>query len=114
DLELFEARNPKGQAVISETDGVVEEINETKDKREVIVTSDIESVSYAVPYNARLKVAVGDEVDPGQELTEGSIDPKELLRIKGVDGGQSYLLREVQRVYRMQGVEMGDKEVQGV
>ena len=110
--ELFEARNPKGQAVISETDGVVEEINETKDRREVIVTSDIESVSYAVPYNARLKVTVGDEIDPGQELTEGSIDPKELLRIKGVEGVQSYLLREVQRVYRMQGVEIGDKHVE--
>src|SRR5699024_2899537 len=70
------------------------------------------NVSYAVPYNARLKVAVGDTVEAGQELTEGSIDPKELLKVQGVEGVQSYLLREVQRVYRMQGVEIGDKHVE--
>ncbi len=110
--ELFEARNPKGQAIISEIEGTVEEINESKDKREVVVKSDIETVAYPVPYNARLKVVIGDEVAPGQELTEGSIDPKELLRVKGVEGVQSYLLREVQRVYRMQGVEIGDKHVE--
>mgnify|MGYP001394852060 FL=1 len=110
--ELFEARNPKGQAVISEIDGVVQDIKETKDKREVIVESDVESVSYTVPYNARLKVTIGDEVIAGQELTEGSIDPKELLRVQGVEGVQNYLLREVQRVYRMQGVEIGDKHIE--
>ncbi len=110
--ELFEARNPKGQATISEFEGVVKEIKENKDKREVVVESDVESVSYSVPYNARLKVAVGDEVIAGQELTEGSIDPKELLRVQGVEGVQAYLLREVQRVYRMQGVEIGDKHVE--
>src|SRR5699024_1396867 len=74
--------------------------------------NDVESVAYTVPFNARLKVAVGDDVIAGQELTEGSIDPKELLRIQGVEGVQAYLLQEVQRVYRMQGVEIGDKHVE--
>src|SRR5699024_4715001 len=110
--ELFEARNPKGKAVISGIDGKVVEITESRDKREIIVESDVETVEYPVPYNARLKVAVDDEVEAGQELTEGSIDPKELLQVKGVEGVQSYLLREVQRVYRMQGVEIGDKHVE--
>src|SRR5699024_7712320 len=110
--ELFEARNPKGKAVISGIDGKVVDINESRDKREIIVESDVETVEYPVPYNARLKVAVYDEVEAGQELTEGSIDPKELLQVKGVEGVQSYLLREVQRVYRMQGVEIGDKHVE--
>ncbi|MEI3609452.1 DNA-directed RNA polymerase subunit beta' [Pseudogracilibacillus sp. SO10305] len=110
--ELFEARNPKGQAVISEFDGYIQEVRETKDKREIIVENDVESVAYTVPYNARLKVTKGDEVIAGQELTEGSIDPKELLRVQGVEGVQAYLLREVQRVYRMQGVEIGDKHVE--
>ncbi|MBU8664256.1 DNA-directed RNA polymerase subunit beta' [Virgibacillus pantothenticus] len=110
--ELFEARNPKGQAVISEIYGTVQEIKEVKDKQEVVVQGEVEQRSYAVPYNARMKVAVGDEVIAGQELTEGSIDPKDLLRVQGVEGVQNYLLREVQRVYRMQGVEIGDKHVE--
>src|SRR5699024_3582681 len=110
--ELFEARNPKGQAVITEIEGIVKDIKETKEKREVIVESDVENVSYTVPYNAHMKVDVGDEVIPGQELTEGSIDPKDLLRVQGVEGVQAYLLQEVQRVYRMQGVEIGDKHVE--
>ncbi|MFC4559677.1 DNA-directed RNA polymerase subunit beta' [Virgibacillus kekensis] len=110
--ELFEARNPKGQAVISEIHGVVHEIKEVKDKQEIVVQGDVEQRSYAVPYNARMKVAVGDEVEAGEELTEGSVDPKQLLSIKGVSGVQDYLLREVQRVYRMQGVEIGDKHVE--
>ncbi len=110
--ELFEARNPKGKAVISSIDGTVTDITETRDKREIVIESDVETIEFPVPYNARLKVEVGDEVEAGQELTEGSIDPKELLRIKGVEGVQSYLLREVQRVYRMQGVEIGDKHIE--
>lgn len=110
--ELFEARNPKGQAVISEIEGIVQEVKEVKDKREVIVANDVEEVAYTIPYNARMKVVAGDEVIAGQELTEGSIDPKELLRVQGVEGVQAYLLREVQRVYRMQGVEIGDKHVE--
>ena len=110
--ELFEARNPKGQAIISEIEGIVEEVRESKDKREIIVENEVESVAYTVPYNARLKVTAGDQVEAGQELTEGSIDPKELLRVKGVEGVQAYLLQEVQRVYRMQGVEIGDKHIE--
>src|SRR5690625_7321317 len=90
--ELFEARNPKGQAIISEIEGIVEEVRESKDKREIIVENEVESVAYTVPYNARLKVTAGDQVEAGQELTEGSIDPKELLRVKGDEGVQAYLL----------------------
>ena len=110
--ELFEARNPKGQAVITEIAGTVLEMKEVKDKQEIVIQGNVEQRSYAVPYNARLKVQEGDQVETGQELTEGSVDPKELLRVKGVEGVQDYLLKEVQRVYRMQGVEIGDKHVE--
>ncbi|TXL61025.1 DNA-directed RNA polymerase subunit beta' [Cerasibacillus terrae] len=110
--ELFEARNPKGKATITEIHGFVHDITTEKDKQEIIVKSDIEEKSYNVPYNARLKVSVGDEVTAGQELNEGSIDPKELIKVQGVEGVQNYLLREVQRVYRLQGVEIGDKHVE--
>ncbi|OEH93181.1 DNA-directed RNA polymerase subunit beta' [Bacillus solimangrovi] len=110
--ELFEARNPKGQAVISEIAGEVSAINEVKEKQEIVVQGIVESRSYAVPYGARIKVTEGQRVSAGQELTEGSVDPKELLKIKGVDGVQDYLLREVQKVYRMQGVEIGDKHIE--
>ncbi|MFA1821648.1 DNA-directed RNA polymerase subunit beta' [Virgibacillus oceani] len=110
--ELFEARNPKGQAVITEVHGTIEEMKEGKDGQEVIVQGEVEQRSYTVPINARMKVSVGDKVVAGQELTEGSIDPKDLLRVQGVEGVQNYLLREVQRVYRMQGVEIGDKHVE--
>ncbi|WP_170005901.1 DNA-directed RNA polymerase subunit beta' [Bacillus fonticola] len=111
--ELFEARNPKGQAVISEIGGIVTAITEGRDRQqEIVVQGEVESRSYTTPYTARLKVAVNDEVKRGQELTEGSIDPKELLRIRDVRSVQEYLLREVQKVYRMQGVEIGDKHVE--
>ncbi|SDC48978.1 DNA-directed RNA polymerase subunit beta' [Shouchella lonarensis] len=109
--ELFEARNPKGQAVITEVTGEVVDVNDS-DKREVTVQNELETKQYAIPYGARVKVAVGDQVVPGQPLTEGSIDPKELLKVTGMDGVQAYLLREVQKVYRMQGVEIGDKHVE--
>ncbi|WP_186576175.1 DNA-directed RNA polymerase subunit beta' [Aquibacillus kalidii] len=110
--EIFEARNPKGQAVISEMIGTVQDINEVKDKQEIVIQGEVESRTYTAPYGARLKVAIGDQVGAGQPLTEGSIDPKELLKIKGIDGVQTYLLKEVQKVYRMQGVEIGDKHVE--
>lgn len=110
--ELFEARNPKGQAVISELDGTVLEINEVKDRREIVIQGEVESRNYPVPYGSRLRVAVGDTVEAGRELTEGSIDPKELLKICGMRGVQEYILKEVQKVYRMQGVEIGDKHVE--
>jgi DNA-directed RNA polymerase subunit beta' len=111
--ELFEARNPKGQAVISEIAGTVTAINEGRDRQhEIVVQGEIESRTYTAPYSARLKVAEGQRVVGGQELTEGSIDPKELLKVKDITSVQEYLLREVQKVYRMQGVEIGDKHVE--
>ncbi|WP_102029402.1 DNA-directed RNA polymerase subunit beta' [Salirhabdus sp. Marseille-P4669] len=110
--ELFEARNPKGQAVISEIYGTVEDINELKDKIEITIQGEVEQRTYNAPYNARLKVTIGDTVEAGQELSEGSVDPKELLKIKGTEGVQTYILREVQKVYRMQGVEIADKHVE--
>jgi DNA-directed RNA polymerase subunit beta' len=111
--EIFEARNPKGQAVISEIDGVITSIGEGKDRQyEITVQGDVESRNYTAPYTARMKFAVNDKVARGQELTEGSIDPKELLKVRDVSAVQEYLLREVQKVYRMQGVEIGDKHVE--
>jgi DNA-directed RNA polymerase subunit beta' len=111
--ELFEARNPKGQATISEIDGVVVEINEVRDRQqEIVIKGDVETRTYTAAYNARLKVAEGDKIKHGQELTEGSIDPKELLKVTDITSVQEYLLREVQKVYRMQGVEIGDKHVE--
>ncbi|WP_313802177.1 DNA-directed RNA polymerase subunit beta' [Cytobacillus sp.] len=111
--EIFEARNPKGQAVITEIEGVIVGINEGRDRQqEIVVQGEVESRTYTAPYTSRLKVAVNDHVERGQELTEGSIDPKELIRVKDVTAVQEYLLREVQKVYRMQGVEIGDKHVE--
>ncbi|MYL35898.1 DNA-directed RNA polymerase subunit beta' [Pontibacillus yanchengensis] len=110
--ELFEARNPKGQAVISEIHGTVEEVNEVKDKLEIAIQGEVEKRSYTASYGARMKVAVGDSVIAGEPLTEGSIDPKDLLKIQGLEGVETYLLKEVQKVYRMQGVEIGDKHVE--
>ena len=111
--EIFEARNPKGQSVITEIDGVVVGINEGRDRQhEIVVQGQLETRTYNAPYTARLKVAINDQVERGQELTEGSIDPKELIKVKDVMSVQEYLLKEVQKVYRMQGVEIGDKHVE--
>ncbi len=111
--ELFEARNPKGQAIISEINGTIQSINEGKDRQqEIVVQGDVETRTYNVPYTARLKVAENDTVQRGSELTEGSIDPKGLLKVLDVNTVQEYLLREVQKVYRMQGVEIGDKHIE--
>ncbi|GEN46899.1 DNA-directed RNA polymerase subunit beta' [Alkalibacillus haloalkaliphilus] len=110
--EVFEARNPKGQASISEIHGTVKEINEFKDKKEIVIQGNVESRTYTALYNARMKVQEGDVVAPGQPLVEGSIDPKELINVQGLQGVQEYLLREVQKVYRMQGVEISDKHVE--
>lgn len=110
--ELFEARNPKGQAIISEVDGTIKDIRETKDKREIEVEGEAENKVYAVPYGSRIRVAVGQQIDAGDELTEGSIDPKEMLKVKGMRGVQNYILQEVQRVYRLQGVEINDKHIE--
>ncbi|WP_044023149.1 DNA-directed RNA polymerase subunit beta' [Bacillus sp. SG-1] len=111
--EIFEARHPKGQAVISEIEGVITSISEGKDRQyEITVQGEVETRTYTAPYTARLKFGVNDRVLRGQELTEGSIDPKELLKVRDVNAVQEYLLREVQKVYRMQGVEIGDKHVE--
>ncbi len=110
--ELFEARIPKGQATISEIDGVVKEIRETKDRREIEVQGEAETKTYLVTYGSRLRVSEGQEIEAGDELTDGSIDPKEILRIKGIRGVQNYILQEVQRVYRNQGVEINDKHIE--
>lgn len=112
--EIFEARNPKGRATITEVSGVVTAIEENPSDRskEVTVTGKTDTRTYLIPYTARLKVNEGDTVRRGTPLTEGSIDPKELLRVRDVLAVETYLLREVQKVYRMQGVEIGDKHVE--
>ncbi len=110
--ELFEARKPKGLAVISEIPGTVK-INDTKKKREVIVTSEEgESRSYQITYGSRIKVSDGDVIEAGDEITEGSVNPHDILKIKGIKGVQQYLLQEVQRVYRLQGVDINDKHIE--
>jgi len=110
--ELFEARKPKGLAIISELSGIVK-LNQTKKKREAtIVSDDGEAKTYLIPYGSRLKVEDGQRVEAGDELTEGSINPHDILKIKGVKGVQMYLLSEVQKVYRMQGVDINDKHIE--
>jgi DNA-directed RNA polymerase subunit beta' len=109
--ELFEARKPKGLAVISEIAGKVT-INDTKKKREIEIKNDEESTSYVIPYGSRIKVFDNDEVEAGDELTEGSVNPHDILKIKGVEGVQNYLINEVQRVYRLQGVDINDKHIE--
>ena len=110
--ELFEARKPKGQAIISENDGIAA-IREVKGRREVeIVGDNDERQSYAIPYGSRLKVREGTRVEAGDELTEGSINPHDMLKVKGIRGVQVYLLGEVQRVYRLQGVDINDKHIE--
>ncbi len=110
--ELFEARRPKGLAIISEIPGTVK-LADSKKKREVIITAeDGETKSYQIPYGSRIKVYDGDVVEAGDELTEGSVNPHDILKIKGIRGVQAYLLQEVQRVYRMQGVDINDKHIE--
>ncbi len=112
--ELFEARKPKGQGLISELGGKVK-ITEVKGTRKVIVTSDAgDEKSYTIPYGSRLRVAEGDTVEPGDQLTEGSINPHDILRIKGPMAVAAYQVREVQDVYRSQGVEINDKHIEVV
>ncbi|NNG66261.1 DNA-directed RNA polymerase subunit beta' [Caldanaerobacter subterraneus] len=111
--ELFEARKPKGLAVITEISGVVR-INESKKRREITVVDEENNISktYLIPYGSRLKVRDGQWVQAGDELTEGSVNPHDLLKIKGIYAVQSYLLQEVQKVYRLQGVEINDKHIE--
>jgi len=111
--ELFEARTPKGLAIISEFAGTVT-INDTKKKREIIVNNDEtgESKAYLIPYGSRIKVTDGQVLEAGDELTEGSVNPHDILKIKGIRAAQDYMLQEVQRVYRLQGVEINDKHIE--
>ena len=111
--ELFEARKPKGLAIITEIPGVAV-INDTKKKREIIVTNpeDGNSKTYLIPYGSRIKITDGQVLEAGDELTEGSVNPHDILRIKGVRAAQDYMLREVQRVYRLQGVDISDKHIE--
>ncbi len=111
--ELFEARKPKGLAIITEIAGTAN-LNDTKKKREIIVTNHEtgESKAYLIPYGSRIKVSDGAELEAGDELTEGSINPHDILRIKGIRAVQDYMIQEVQRVYRLQGVEINDKHIE--
>ena len=111
--ELFEARKPKGLAIIAEFGGVVT-IKDTKKKREVIITNNetMESKAYLIPYGSRIKVQDNDVLEAGDELTEGSVNPHDILKIKGIRAVQDYMIQEVQRVYRLQGVEINDKHIE--
>ena len=110
--ELFEARKPKGLAIIAEFGGVAR-IVDNKKKREVVITDvDGNSKNYLIPYGSRIKIMDGAVLEAGDELTEGSVNPHDILKIKGVRAAQDYMLREVQRVYRLQGVEINDKHIE--
>ncbi|MCR5331271.1 MAG: DNA-directed RNA polymerase subunit beta' [Lachnospiraceae bacterium] len=113
--ELFEARKPKGLAIIAEFGGEVQ-IKDTKKKREIVITSKdpekAESKTYLIPYGSRIKVTDGQILEAGDELTEGSVNPHDILKIKGVRAVQDYMIQEVQRVYRLQGVEINDKHIE--
>ncbi len=111
--ELFEARKPKGLAIITEFAGTAT-ISDTKKKREIIVSNDEtgESKAYLIPYGSRIKVQDGAQLEAGDELTEGSVNPHDILKIKGLRAVQDYMIQEVQRVYRLQGVEINDKHIE--
>src|SRR5699024_4374341 len=109
--ELFEARKPKGLAIITEIAGNVK-ISEEKKKKEVIVTSKDDSKTYTIPFGSKLRVKDGDTVEAGDPLTEGSINPNDILAIKGAEGVFEYLVQEVQKVYRNQGVDINDKHIE--
>ena len=111
--ELFEARKPKGQAVITEIDGVVSFSEDSPGKRELFVTrEDNQAEAYVIPFGARLRVKAGETVQAGDELTEGSANPHDILKVRGLRGLQTYLLEEVQKVYRLQGVDINDKHIE--
>ena len=109
--ELFEARKPKGLAIIAEFGGTAT-IKDTKKKREIIVSDGINEKTYLIPYGSRIKIADGAQLEAGDELTEGSVNPHDLLEIRKIEAVQNYLLREVQRVYRLQGVDIADKHIE--
>jgi DNA-directed RNA polymerase subunit beta' len=111
--ELFEARKPKGLAIISDIAGIVT-VSDTKKKREVIVTSKEESKTYLIPFGSRLLVNDGDVLEAGDEITEGSIYPQDIIRIRGVEGVERYIVQEVQKVYRSQGVDINDRHIEAI
>lgn len=112
--ELFEARKPKGLAIVSEVSGTVK-MEETKKKRTIsVITETGEEITYDIPFGSRLKVSNGEVINAGDEITEGSVNPHDVLRIKGVQGVKNYLLSEVQKVYRLQGVDINDKHLEVV
>ncbi|MGL4850430.1 MAG: DNA-directed RNA polymerase subunit beta', partial [Clostridium sp.] len=112
--ELFEARKPKGLAIVSEINGTIK-LEETKKKRTVhVIGADGEEVSYDIPFGSRIKVSNDDVVEASDEITEGSVNPHDIMAIKGVDGARRYLLSEVQKVYRLQGVDINDKHLEVV
>ena len=110
--ELFEARNPKAKSIISEIEGEVSNIIDNNGRAEVVVSNLLETKSYLAPYGAKLRVSVGDEVGIGSKITEGSIDPKELLGVADVEAVENYIIKEVQKVYRIQGIEISDKHIE--
>ena len=110
--ELFEARNPKAKSIISEIEGEITNILDNGGRSEVVVTNDLETRSYLAPYGAKLRVEVGGHVKVGAKITEGSIDPKELLAVADLETVENYILKEVQKVYRIQGIEISDKHIE--
>ena len=110
--ELFEARKPKGLAIISEISGIVKIVDSRKKKDAVVTAEDGDTRTYTIPYGSRLRVSDGEQIEAGDEITEGSVNPHDILKIKGITGVQTYLLMEVQRVYRLQGVDIADKHIE--
>ena len=110
--ELFEARNPKAKSIISEIDGTVTSIIDNAGRMEVVVSNDLETRSYLTPYGAKLRVKAGDDVHIGKKITQGSIDPKELLNVADTEAVENYIIKEVQKVYRIQGIEISDKHIE--
>ncbi len=110
--ELFEARKPKGLAIISEISGTVKIVDQRKKKEVIVLAEDGDTRTYAIPYGSRLRVSEGEVIVAGDEITEGSVNPHDILKIKGIAGVQSYILQEVQRVYRLQGVDIADKHIE--
>ena len=110
--ELFEARNPKAKSIISEIEGDVTNLIDNAGRMEVVITNDLETRSYLAPYGAKIRVEIGDHVTIGSKITKGSIDPKELLSVADVEAVENYIIKEVQKVYRIQGIEISDKHIE--
>ena len=110
--ELFEARNPKAKSIISEIEGDVTSLIDNAGRVEVVITNELETRSYLAPYGAKIRVDVGDHISIGDKITKGSIDPKELLSVADVETVENYIIKEVQKVYRIQGIEISDKHIE--